>query len=63
MLHLFSFNPPIMGGFLSEKTTLLCALSMHKGVKEKNNKENTIVLINNRNKQKKMILPTNIQIW
>lgn len=33
ILHLFSFNPPIMGGFLSEKATLLCALSMRKGVK------------------------------
>jgi len=38
VLHLFSFNPPIMGGFLSEKETLLCA--EHKGVKLKyiNNK-------------------------
>jgi len=39
LLHLFSFNPPIMGGFLSEKATLLCALSMRKGVKKKVIKE------------------------
>ena len=32
-LHIFSFKSPIYGRFLSEKATLLCALSTHKGVR------------------------------
>jgi hypothetical protein len=32
-LHIFSFKSPISGRFLSEKATLLCALSTHKGVR------------------------------
>lgn len=41
VLHLFSFNMPIMGVYLSEKSSHLCASLMRKGVNEKRCKGGT----------------------
>lgn len=35
ILHIFSFNTPIMGVYLSEKSSHLCTSLMRKGVNEK----------------------------
>jgi hypothetical protein len=46
ILHLFSFNTPILGVKLSEKSSHLCASLMRKGVVLRNKKIHTIFTTN-----------------